>query len=160
MLTSFDNATPDLGWRVVNDNVMGGRSEGSFSIKDGILSFAGRTNTDGGGFSSIRALPSRLDMGGSLGIALRVRGDGRTYTFRLETTRSVAYWAEFRTSGGDWETVNIPYDRFIPRWRGRVLAAPLVDPAEVVSLGIMIYDGKDGEFRLDVDWIGTVMAQG
>ena len=32
MITDFTSATPDLGWYVQNDNVMGGRSEGGFDI--------------------------------------------------------------------------------------------------------------------------------
>ena len=30
MLTNFTSDSPDLGWYVQNDNVMGGRSEGGF----------------------------------------------------------------------------------------------------------------------------------
>ncbi len=30
MLTDFTSVSSDLGWYVVNDNVMGGRSEGDF----------------------------------------------------------------------------------------------------------------------------------
>ena len=51
MLTAFDDQTKDLRWRTVNDNVMGGRSRGGFDVDDGVLIFAGSTNTNGGGFS-------------------------------------------------------------------------------------------------------------
>ena len=44
-----------LEWRIVNDNVMGGRSIGDFKISEESLSFFGATNTNGGGFSSIRS---------------------------------------------------------------------------------------------------------
>ena len=57
MLTDFTSSSSDLGWYVVNDNVMGGRSEGDFEQHKGELSFTGRTNTNGGGFSSIRTKP-------------------------------------------------------------------------------------------------------
>ena len=85
VLTSFDSPESDLGWRVVNDNVMGGRSVGGFEVADGVLVFSGATNTDGGGFSSIRTEARDLDLGAWQGVRLRVRGDGRTYTFRLST---------------------------------------------------------------------------
>ena len=78
-------ALADLEWIVVNDNVMGGRSEGGFETDNGELGFAGSTNTNGGGFSSIRSRPVQADLSAFEGIQLRVRGDGRRYTWRLTT---------------------------------------------------------------------------
>ena len=49
-------------WRTVNDNVMGGRSVGDFKVGGSTLNFKGRTNTNGGGFSSIRASAQSLDL--------------------------------------------------------------------------------------------------
>jgi len=57
-LASLSSAS---SWYVVNDNVMGGRSQGAFEMEQGALRFAGRTNTNGGGFSSIRTQPMLLD---------------------------------------------------------------------------------------------------
>ena len=152
LLTDFQSRM--LSWVVVNDNVMGGRSEGGFEIEKGILVFTGATNTDGGGFSSIRSRPEKLGLGGRSAIRLRVRGDGRTYTFRLDTGNSRAsYWANFETKKGEWVEVRLPFDSFLPRWRGSLLDLPPPDPAEVAGVGLMIYDKRDGEFRLEVDWI-------
>ena len=67
----------NLQWIVVNDNVMGGRSNGGFDIDGGELRFAGSTNTNGGGFSSIRTGRLDLDLASHDGVVLRVRGDGR-----------------------------------------------------------------------------------
>ena len=62
VLADFTADRDELSWYVVNDNVMGGRSEGTFTIEQGTLRFAGRTNTDGGGFSSIRTQRFKLDL--------------------------------------------------------------------------------------------------
>ena len=43
-----------LEWRIVNDNVKAG-DFGDFEISEESLSFFGATNTNGGGFSSIRS---------------------------------------------------------------------------------------------------------
>ena len=154
LITAFDGSSQDLTWLTVNDNVMGGRSTGGFAIESGILVFTGATNTNGGGFSSIRSTPRKLALGDAAGVMLRLRGDGRTYTFRLETGSQVSYWAEFSTQGGsDWEEVRVPFADFTPRWRGQLLDGPPLDRAAIVSLGIMIYDSLDGPFRLEVDWI-------
>jgi len=153
LITDFTNATADLGWYVVNDNVMGGRSEGGFRESSGELFFAGRTNTNGGGFSSIRSGPLALDLSGHAGIRLRVLGDGRRYTWRLTTDarvygREVAYWADFDTVDGEWQTVDIPFSSFVPRFRGSVLNGPALDTARITGMGLMIYDKRDGPFEL------------
>ena len=153
VLTDFTSGTSDLGWYVVNDNVMGGRSSGDFEQDQGELSFAGSTNTNGGGFSSIRTKPLQLDLSNHAGIKLRVKGDGRRYTWRLTTDarwrgRQVSYWADFETEDGTWSTVTLPFTSFIPRYRGNRLEGPAPDPMQITGMGLMIYDNKDGAFEL------------
>ena len=153
MLTDFTLNSSDLGWYVVNDNVMGGRSDGDFEQDRGALSFTGRTNTNGGGFSSIRTKPMQLDLSDHNGIQLRVKGDGRRYTWRLTSTarwrgRQVSYWADFETRNGTWSTVNIPFSSFVPKYRGYQLDGPALDPGQITGMGLMIYDNQDGPFEL------------
>ncbi len=164
LLTDFDADSPDLGWYVQNDNVMGGRSEGGFETqKAGELLFTGSTNTDGGGFSSIRTQPFKLDLSDYDGIQLRVKGDGRLYTWQLQTNARyrnfrVSYWADFDTVDGEWTTVNIPFADFYPQFRGFKLDGPELDPGEMKELGLYIYDKKDGLFVLRLDSIKAYKA--
>lgn len=150
LLTDFSAAT-DLGWYVLNDNVMGGRSEGDFALTSGGLAFSGSTNTNGGGFSSIRTSEVDLDLSGYAGIRLRLKGDGRRYTWRLATDarwrgRQVGYWAEFETLENSWTTVDLPFSAFEPKFRGYMLDGPALDPARIAGMGLMIYDKRDGAF--------------
>jgi hypothetical protein len=163
MLTDFTPATPDFGWYVQNDNVMGGRSEGDFEQTPGELIFAGSTNTRGGGFSSIRTRPVQLDLSKHDGIALRLKADGRRYTWQLQTDarwrgRRVSYWADFETPNGEWSTVNIPFTRFFPQFRGYKLDGPELDPAQITEMGLYIYDKKDGPFELRLTSIDSYSA--
>jgi NADH dehydrogenase [ubiquinone] 1 alpha subcomplex assembly factor 1 len=160
LITDFTPTGPDLGWYVVNDNVMGGRSDGGFNQDRGELYFAGNTNTNGGGFSSIRTKPLQLDLSTSTGIQLRVLGDGRRYTWRLTTTeihrgRPVSYWADFETQDGAWSIVNIPFSSFVPRYRGSRLDGPPLDTREITGMGLMIYDKLDGPFSLRLTSVHT-----
>mgnify|MGYP001549190806 FL=1 len=153
LLTDFGPNTPDMGWYVLNDNVMGGRSDGDFKLEQGELFFAGRTNTNGGGFSSIRTRPMQLDLSDYAGIRLHLRGDGRRYTWRLTTDarwrgRQVSYWADFDTRDGEWHTVDIPFAGFIPRFRGYRLDGPALSSDQITGMGLMIYDKQDGPFDL------------
>jgi len=158
MITDFTPDSPDLSWYVQNDNVMGGRSEGGFEQAQGELIFAGSTNTNGGGFSSIRTRPFELDLSNYDGIQLRVKGDGRRYTWQLQTDalwrgRRISYWADFDTTEGEWSTVDIPFSDFFPQFRGYKLDGPELDPAQMTEMGVYIYDKKDGPFELRLDSI-------
>lgn len=145
-----------LDWRVINDNVMGGRSLGDITRPGEFLSFAGSLNTNGGGFASIRVPANDMLVDEAIGVRLRVRGDGRAYTFRLRPKNSrISYWSRFATQDGEWLEVALPFASFWPNWRGRRLSAPTITAAQVAELGLMINDGIDGAFALEVDWIAT-----
>lgn len=164
LLTDFTSGSADFGWYVVNDNVMGGRSDGGFEERSGKLRFAGRTNTRGGGFSSIRTAPMRRDLSTHTGILLNVKGDGRRYTWRLTTDarwrgRPVSYWADFATDKDSWTAVSIPFDSFVPKFRGNRLDGPPLDPASITGMGLMIYDGEDGAFELHLSSVRAYSAR-
>jgi hypothetical protein len=145
-------------WITVNDDVMGGRSKGGFSFKKGKLIFAGSTNTNGGGFSSIRTKQVNLNLNDKEGVIIRYKGDGRTYKFDVRMGRSsVAHRAEFKTvkNSKGWQIVKIPFSDMTATWRGSRLDKRryALEIPKIQSLGFMIYDKKDGPFELRVDWI-------
>ena len=153
----FDFTEEDIEgkWIVVNDNVMGGRSEGGYSFRKNRLIFSGNTNTNGGGFSSIRTNPTNFYLGDRTGLHIRFKGDGRTYKLgvRIEG-KSVSYRSNF-TSGNGWQEVRVPFNEMDVSWRGRSLSKeehPLIK-SKIRSIEFMIYDKQDGPFKLQVDWI-------
>jgi monofunctional biosynthetic peptidoglycan transglycosylase len=149
LITDF-SAERDLGWFVVNDGVMGGKSVGGLRIEGGVLTLSGRTNTDGGGFSSIRTQPRLPSLAGCTGIIVRARGDGRRYILRLENADGVAYWGEFEPPADKESDCRVSLEALRPRFRGRWLSGPPLEPGKIVALGLMCYDGRDGEFCLQV----------
>jgi NADH dehydrogenase [ubiquinone] 1 alpha subcomplex assembly factor 1 len=162
VLASFDAKNVAEGWKTVNDNVMGGRSKGGPKFSNGILTFTGATNTNGGGFSSIRTKAGDYDLSGKSGLLIRMRGDGRTYKAELRTNvtngrREVPFRADFKTVKDEWREVFLPLESFSPTRFGRTLKnPPALDPAKISSFGFMIYDKKDGDFTLEVDWVKAV----
>ena len=86
MITDFQPGLDGgLQWRVVNDGVMGGLSEGNVAFTEaGELVFVGNLSLENnGGFSSIRSNKVSLDFSRAEGLARRVKGDGRTYQLRF-----------------------------------------------------------------------------
>ena len=152
-LTSFRQEGPSIGWYVQNDNVMGGKSEGGFKIVPPELVFSGNTNTNGGGFSSIRSQPLELDLAGYTGIRLTLKADGRRYTWSLQTDarwrgRRISYWADFDTVPGEVNVIDVPFDLFLPQFRGFKLDGPELDPSQITEFALYQYDKTDGPFEL------------
>ena len=152
-LTSFNADSPDFGWYVQNDNVMGGRSEGGFDISLGVLIFSGNTNTNGGGFSSIRTQPLKLDLSAYTGIRVKVKADGRRYTWGIQTDarwrgRRINYWADFDTMADETNVIDIPFMNFSPQFRGLKLDGPELDTSQIAEFALYQYDKTDGPFAL------------
>jgi NADH dehydrogenase [ubiquinone] 1 alpha subcomplex assembly factor 1 len=152
-LTDFNADNPDLGWYVQNDNVMGGKSEGGFAISSGQLIFSGNTNTNGGGFSSIRTKPLKQDLSVYTGIRVKVKADGRRYTWGIQTDarwrgRRINYWADFDTLADETNVIDIPFMDFLPQFRGFKLDGPELDTSQITEFALYQYDKTDGPFEI------------
>lgn len=160
MLFAFDQVD-EATWFVVNDGVMGGRSAGFVSVEGGTLQFTGTLVTRGGGFTSIRA-PRVVDLTGYEGLELRVRGNGRAFEVEvgdgLRAARgNVSRRASFMASE-DWTVVRVPFSALRSTVFGQAVRAPAIDLSRIQSLGLYIADGRDGPFRLEVDFIRAYAA--
>ena len=161
-LTDFDDSDFDGGWAVVNDGVMGGRSNGALEFTDSAMRFTGDVVTAGGGFTSVRLRLTGDALTDSGYLALRVRSDERTYGLTLQDSaqtgrRPIAHGANLTIDGPSdadgWQTATTSYDELRPSVFGQSLDAPAFDPDQAVEIGIIISDGIDGPFELEVDWI-------
>ena len=152
----------ERGWFPVNDGVMGGVSRSTMDVSaDGTGVFAGMLSLENnGGFASVRTDIRAYDLSTFSGLVLRVRGDGRRYQVRLRTGgryRSLAYKAEFDTRADTWITVELPFADFQPTVRGyRPRNAPPLNLSSVREFGILLGDGREGPFRLEVERIMAV----
>ena len=158
VLFNFDQPEAQR-WRSVNDNVMGGVSQGTSEITDaGALLFTGNLSLENrGGFASLRCRPNQVDLSTVREIVLRVRGDGRTYQCNLHVPTSriaYSYRASFTTAADQWQEIRLPLAQFGATWFGRPQADdPPVDAEKVRSIGFMIADKTVGPFKLEIDWI-------
>lgn len=144
-------------WRIVNDGVMGGRSTSQARIVNGQLRFAGNLSLqNNGGFASVRSNPAGMGLDANKTIVVRIKGDGRRYTFNLYTPdRRVAfsYQKGFDTQAGAWTEVRLPVRDFVAHSFGRPVAGNPLDPSRVQSIGILLGDKIEGQFECTVDWI-------
>lgn len=155
----FKTSPEVRGWRAVNDGVMGGLSSGGPRFENGQMTFQGVINTNGGGFSSVRKSVSKGILSNAPGIKLRVRTDGRDYKLTLRSSatwrgRPVSFQAPIPTTKADeWAEVLVPFSNLRGTIFGRDVRNAKFDKSAVSQIGIILADGRDGSFRLDVDWI-------
>ena len=148
----------ETSWRLVNDNVMGGKSIGRLVVNENHLSFSGFINTDGGGFSSIRHAVPSLPFIGIDHIKMSIRSDGRPYTLSLadefSVGRGISHRAGIDTDDSvDFQEVKLQANDLTPMFRGRRVQAPSLNTNTIQELRIMLSDSIDGDFRLDLQWI-------
>ena len=164
-LFDFTGADSAKEWQNVNDNVMGGVSEGKFKITDKkTMEFFGTLKLENnGGFASVRTKAKKLDLEKGDTLVTKVRGDGREYTLNLYLNKPLiafSYRATVQTKKDEWIEVKVPLDKFEATSFGQVVKdAGAVKPKEVNGVGFLLSDKKAGPFKMEVEWIKVERKQ-
>lgn len=143
---------------IVNDGVMGGRSTSTLVFNEQSLNFNGTLSLENnGGFASARMIwpfESNITAAEPAVLALKIKGDGLSYQFRLRTNRGfdgAAYSYSFSTLKEQIQTMYISTDEFVPKFRGRKLTnMPELKFSEVQQMGVLLADGQEGDFSIDL----------
>ena len=157
ILYRFDEFAVRAHWRVVDDIVMGGHSEGHFAItgeKHGRF-FGDVSLRDGGGFSSVRyRFEEPVPVDPAQHIRLHLRGDGSEFQFRIkpDTAADYAYVFPFTTSG-EWETVTVPLAKMYAVRRGKRLERPNFSGTRLAEMSFLIANHREQAFQLLIDYL-------
>jgi NADH dehydrogenase [ubiquinone] 1 alpha subcomplex assembly factor 1 len=163
LLFDFSFPREEKRWEIITDEVMGGISQSQILIiSNKTAIFSGELSLENyGGFASVRTQPQDYQLDGYAGLSLRVKGDGKKYRLRLRTDdefEGVAYQASFTTQSEKWIIVQLPFNEFIPVFRGRVVSeAPKLEAGHIRRIGFMIADKQAGPFTLEIDWVKAYM---
>ena len=158
MLFDFKGPSAVSAWQIINDGVMGGKSQGAIKASgSGTAVFEGTISLTSGGFVTVRSPNGTYALGGFAAVELRLRGDGKRYKLLVKTNpedNGFEYLADLWTQPEAWQTVRIGWDDFKPNYRGLnlLLWAP-IDPAKIVSMGFVIANYQEGPFRLEIESI-------
>lgn len=155
----FTPSSDIRNWRIVDDVVMGGRSDGAFTLSDnGHGQFSGEVSLENnGGFSSVRYPLANMAVDANGAIRLTLKGDGNAYQFRVKHNRwyEYAYVHEFETTG-DWQEITIPLEEMYPIYRGRRLNRANFNHSSLQEVSFLIGNGRPQEFRLLIDNIELI----
>lgn len=157
-VTIFDfNKGSDLsGWNIVNDVVMGGRSSGTFELNhEGNGLFTGSVSLENnGGFSSVRYRFSSNYIDDYKKFVIRLKGDNKTFQFRVKTNSNDYYSYIFYIATSDeWQTIEIPFNEMYPSFRGMKLNQPNYPGESIGEIGFLFGNKKAEDFRLEIDKI-------
>ena len=155
LIFNFNTPESSKNWVSVNDNVMGGISDGKFKItQEKTLLFYGNLSlANNGGFASIRCLPAQLGLKKNDSIYFQAKGDGLEYTMNLYTNKRLtafSYRQSFQTKNNEWVEISLPLEKFIATSFGKVIPkAEPINPTDIESLGFMLGDKKPGAFQVE-----------
>ncbi|MDD1625793.1 MAG: CIA30 family protein [Methylococcaceae bacterium] len=164
MLIKFSDTEEVPRWIAINDDVMGGISKSRIELSPTATAlFSGQLALENkGGFASIRRRSDYYNLDGCTGVIFKVKGDGRTYQFRVKTDDlydGVAYRTLFATDARHWQTIALPFDIFCASFRGRpVPGAPVLRPEQIRQIGFLLADKQPGSFSLEIAWIKSFQA--
>ena len=154
----FDfNTTADISkWRVTDDVVMGGRSTGNFQLNaEGYGLFSGKVSLENnGGFSSVRYYFPQKETTGFNKFVIRLKGDGKQFQLRVKAMQDeyFDYIILFATTG-EWQTLELPFDKMVPSFRGQLLNRPPFPGTSMLEIGFLIGNKKAESFALELDEI-------
>lgn len=156
LIYDFNKDSSKKDWIIVDDGVMGGLSQGKFSIdEDGNGVFSGTVSLENnGGFSSIRHQFDKIQTTKDSKVLIRLKGDGKEYQFRIKDKSDVyySYITTFETSG-KWETIEINLSDLYPSYRGRKLNAPNFNSDSFEEIVFLIANKQNEPFKLVLDKI-------
>ena len=156
VIYDFKESESTKGWYIVDDGVMGGLSKGSIKINNqGYAEYSGYVTTENnGGFSSVRYAFETEDVSSYSKIVLRVKGDGKSYQFRVKESPYQRFsYIQYFTTSGDWETIEIPLEKFYPSYRGYRLNRPNFPGKEMGEIAFLIGNKVKEDFKLQIESI-------
>jgi len=161
LIFDFNHNANITDWKIVDDVVMGGRSNGQFKIdSDGNGIFSGDVSVENnGGFSSVRYQFEKINTTKESKVIIRLKGDGKEYQFRIKNNRNTyySYITNFKTSG-DWENIIINLKDLYPSFRGQTMNIPNFAGNSLEEIVFLIGNKKNESFtlvldRIDIEWL-------
>lgn len=151
IIFDFNKESDISNWVVVDDVVMGGRSNGDFNLNsDGHGVFEGVISLENnGGFSSLRYQLDKVTASKYSKISLLIKGDGKKFQFRLKSDSSnkYAYTTTFQTKK-EWQTIEIPFSSLKPTFRGRKMNFPNFNGDSIGEIGFLYGNKQNESFKL------------
>jgi monofunctional biosynthetic peptidoglycan transglycosylase len=147
-------------WMLLSDNIMGGNTKSKIEYTNNSVLLSGNISLDNyGGFSSIKTKYKSFDLSKFTAIKIKFKSTKQKFAFTLEDNQNWTqpnYKYEFSAKKDDtWEEVTIYFKDFkeiiIGEPTGNLMKSKSLK--NIVRMGIMTSEKKEGSFTLEVDYI-------
>ena len=155
-----NSAEKNQEWKLLSDNIMGGVTKSKIEYTNNSVLLSGNISLDNyGGFSSIKTKYKSVDLSKYNGIKIKFKSTNQKFAFTLEDNQNWTkpnYKREFSPKKDDsWEEMIIYFKDFqeivIGETTGNMMKSKSLK--NIVRMGIMTYEKKEGPFSLEVDYI-------
>jgi hypothetical protein len=147
-------------WILISDNIMGGVSKSKLEYLDNSFLLTGTISLDNyGGFSSIKTKYENFDLTDYQGVKIRFKSSNQKFAFTLEESKNWTlpnFKGDFNsTKENTWEVITIYFKDFKEYQVGEPTGNKLKTSnlKNVVRLGIITTDKKEGSFSIEVDYV-------
>ncbi|MGB0776910.1 MAG: CIA30 family protein [Flavobacteriaceae bacterium] len=156
-ILDFGNKNQEIDWNIVNDGVMGGKSESEAFLLENSLLFKGTLSLENnGGFASIRSPYEDYNFSDAEFIEIKYRSEGGDFNFRLEQSRYFfnPYLAMTLPQSSKWTVQKIKTSELKVLKMGKELGVVKQDQEiNARRLSIMKSDKQPGPFQIEIDYI-------
>ena len=156
LIFDFNSNSDISAWRVVDDVVMGGESEGNFKLNEnGNGVYFGEVSLENnGGFSSLRFRFNKKEISNYSKIILKIKGDGKDYQFRVKDNyrNFYSYISSFSTNK-NWQLIEINLSEMYPGFRGRKLEMSKFSSSVIEEIAFLIGNKRNESFKIEIDKI-------
>jgi hypothetical protein len=158
-----NSAGKNQEWILLSDNIMGGVTKSKIEYTTNSVLLSGNISLDNyGGFSSIKTKYKSVDLSKYNGIKIKFKSTNQKFAFTLEDNQDWTqpnYKREFSSKKDDtWEEVIIYFKDFqeivIGEPTGNMMKSKSLK--NIVRMGIMTYEKKEGPFSLEVDYVAFI----
>lgn len=162
-MIDFTQQQERLNWRISNDGVMGGQSQGAILFEQERGLFTGNISVaNNGGFSSVfrTVEPLSNEIGA---VTVDLAGDGHKYQLRITANingQRLYYFHEFNTVIGQRQKLRFELADFQATFRGRKIANAATLKSEYIGeVGFLLTTKQAGEFSLSVFTIDFIKGK-
>jgi hypothetical protein len=141
-------------WRITNDGVMGGRSQGYITLNQDHGLFTGNISLDNNGGFSAMFTPIQALKKNTKKVTVDIKGDGQTYQLRMIMYINgyrISYNKAVTTQKDIRQTMTYQLSDFVATFRGRNIPnAPELTPDKIREIGFLMTKKKAGPFSIAI----------